>query len=102
MRGDNAPVGKTCPIIDKVISFIQSIDYEGMNMSDYSNALDRMEEIRSANGALRDWGNEEYKRAEELESELDNVKSELEDALNEIKELNSQIKELETELNTVQ
>lgn len=55
------PVRHTCPDIDKLI--------------------DGLEKLRSANDALRTWGNEEVNRVDELESELEAAKSDRDDAI---------------------
>ena len=64
----NAPVRETCPSIDGIIS--------------------ELEELRASNSKLRDWGAEEYDRAEEAEqklSEAEDTISELEDAINDLR-----------------
>lgn len=61
---DNAPVGHTCPTIDKAISFIKDavnyLDEEHLTYGEglLLKAIDYIEEVRSANATLRDWGNE--------------------------------------------
>jgi hypothetical protein len=50
-----------------------------------------MEDIRSANKELRDWGNAEYLRAEEAEEELNSYQTNLVRAQEEIKYLEEEI-----------
>ena len=63
---DNAPIGHTCPKIDSVISIIHALymSSEEMTKQEYADFEKLMEEIRSANSTLREWGNEENKKAE--------------------------------------
>ena len=85
----SAPIGNTCPDIDKVISGIKdSISecnprYSYDNLEDANDALetidnelygleDMLEELRSANSALRTWGEEMESEIIDLQSELDN------------------------------
>ena len=85
---DNAPVGHTCPLIDKVISFLYSIDCEEVQQNDIKTCINVLEEIRSANDQLRTWGNELYKEKDEMESDFEY----------EIKELKVKIDDLEYDL----
>lgn len=98
---DYAPVGNTCPKIDGVISLISQMDYE---LSDDDNddkkekekeANVLLESIRSDNASLREWGNAEYLRAEELEKERDSLQSEVDRLKNEIKQLERQLEQIE-------
>ena len=85
---DNAPVGHTCPLIDRVISFLDSIDCEEVHPNDIKTYINVLEEIRSANDQLRTWGNELYKEKEDIESDYEY----------EIKELKGRIDDLEYDL----
>lgn len=83
------PVGNTCPDIDKLIKRYDSIMkiIKGYNqiedvdtlkdiISDVENELYNfdsvLEDLRSANSALRDWGNDCISAYDEMESEKDN------------------------------
>jgi len=91
---DHSPIKQTCPDIDRVISdikdaygememalrYIKGEDYSGAESSiesamrwieDYKGKrFNLLEDIRNANSNLREWGNEQYERAENLEKEL--------------------------------
>jgi chaperonin cofactor prefoldin len=69
---DNAPVRNTCPTIDNVIYKIETaIDEAESIIKKLSEALREMETIRDDNTTLREWGNEQYDRAETAEAERD-------------------------------
>ena len=75
---DYAPVGNTCPLIDEVISAIESADWSENTFHTAQSVSEIMEKIRSANLELRNWGNDEFKRAEELDKDLDYANREIE------------------------
>ena len=70
MPTDNSPVGYTCGTIDTIISYL--------------------EDIRSDNAELREWGND-------LHEQLENMEGERDEALFTIKELEEQISDLQDE-----
>lgn len=86
-HNDNAPVGHTCPMINEVISAIESVDWNDTYWTKES-IIEIMEKIRSANDQLRTWGNELYKEKEAIESDFEY----------EIKELKGIIDDLEYDL----
>jgi chromosome segregation ATPase len=95
---DNAPVKNTCPIIDDVINYIESFRESFSNEDndiDFHFALGVMEDIRSANSELRDWGNDLYRELEELEQERNKLIDQLEDSQSELEKANTKIEELE-------
>ncbi len=95
---DNAPVKNTCPIIDDVIIYIENFREEFGNEDndiDFHFALGVMEDIRSANSELRDWGNDLYRELEELEQERNKLIDELDDSESELGKANTKIEELE-------
>ena len=114
---DNAPIGHTCPIIDNVIGKMESAKNEAEyifkhpeeDSSEEANtilgemvdAIKEIEDVRSANSELRDWGNEEYSRAEEAEGERDEAIKDKEYLQEEIDELKAKIEKLENQLNEV-
>lgn len=99
-RGDNAPIGHTCPKIDSIISTIHSLymSSEEMSKSQYTEFEKLMEEIRSANSTLREWGNEQYERADEMEKDYDYAQNKVSDLEQEIESLKSEVKQLEKDL----
>lgn len=70
------PIPNTCPDIDEVISMLEG--------------------LRESNKKLRDWGNEEADRVEELESENAELKDDLRKAKDEIYDLNKIVSDLLT------
>ena len=50
-----------------------------------------MEDIRSANSQLRDWGNEKHIEAEELETEKEILENELSQVIKDLKNVLSEI-----------
>lgn len=95
---DNAPIGNTCPDIDGVIEVLAGVadrlDLLAGHIEDSITADDMttqaanlrqlfqgrrsaLEELRSANESLRNWGNAEYQRAEDAESEVKSLRAEV-------------------------
>jgi len=104
MARDNAPIKNTCPIIDDVVSYIDGFRREFSNDEtevDFKNALSVLEDVRRANSTLRDWGNEEYNRAEELEKERDELERENKTLKADVEYYEGKVKELEKELDAV-
>lgn len=122
----SAPVKHTCPDIDKVIGRIQS----ALNAADKGKDIterktpewylfdeitdhlyrmeDSLEELRTANGALRDWGYDlerEIKEAENnqanTEKELQKAESDRRDLELEIADFKKELKDLESILNSI-
>lgn len=75
-------------MIDKVISFIKDLgnSIEDFPSSDVRHYVDVMEEIRSANSTLRDWGNEMFTRVQELEDDLDYSERQIEKLKDELEQ----------------
>lgn len=103
-RTDYAPIGNTCPMIDRVIDLVKVIydEYEEFSQADYKSFEELMEKIREANSTLRDWGNDECLRAAELEKELDRANSTIEDLKDDAKSLQEEIKSLEKQVETLE
>ena len=120
MRLPNEPVKQTCPDINRIQKTIKEIrdnfasfkDTDSVDdflscMEDASWELrdiyDTLEELRSANSALRDWGYELTSLAEQMESEKDTEINELQEEISaietEISNLEDSIYELEQTLN---
>jgi hypothetical protein len=86
-----APVRNTCPDIDSVIKSIREAmtmvkDADDLTLSQISDAFsavyylldgleNQLEDLRSDNSSLRNWGLELEERVEELENELWELKS---------------------------
>lgn len=117
------PVTYTCPDIDRVISTIKSIceqmescndedekDYLLECISDWKSDLEsigvgklsELEYLRSANAALRDWGNEMYHDAKSLESERDNFEREYEYEKRKVSKLEDEIEDLKSEISELE
>ena len=116
-RGE--PVKNTCPDIDRIISTITAIckQMESCNDEDEKDALlecisdwksdlesigvgkwNELEDLRSANAALRDWGNEMYNDAESLESERDEFERKYEDEKEKVSKLEDEIEDLKSKI----
>lgn len=90
MKRDNAPVPYTCPVIDEIISAIDSVEWEETSWhKEY--LLEKMEYIRSANSSLREWGNERQDAYDKLENKIDELMYEIESLSEKINELTSDI-----------
>lgn len=99
-RDDNAPIGHTCPKIDSVISSIHDlyISSEEMSREHYTQFEKEMEEIRTANGTLRDWGNKQCDELIEMEKDRDYYEKRCRELENEVSSLQDDVKELQKEL----
>lgn len=89
----NEPVGNTCPDIDYVIDSINAAityinspsDPEGYTYEDRCEDVKgalwdlekKMEELRSANSALRDWGNQLVAHSQSLEDQVELLESKI-------------------------
>jgi chromosome segregation ATPase len=88
-----APVRNTCPDIDSVIKSIKEAmtmvqDADDLTLNQISDAFsavyylldgleNQLEDLRSDNSSLRNWGLELEERVEELENEMWELKSEV-------------------------
>jgi chromosome segregation ATPase len=110
-----APVGHTCPDINRYIRDVRSLQnnlgglYGSENESDFHNLMkdcddieDHFESIRRDNDSLRTWGYEEAERADKAEERANKAEEEVEELNSYIRELEARIKELEDELESVQ
>ena len=95
------PVPHTCPLIDEVISAIESVDWEETYW-EKSKLIETMEKIREANSTLRSWGVSNAETALEFEANFDELKDEQVEINDrnelEVSELNYKIVELEQEI----
>ena len=101
------PIKYTCPDIDSVIEWIDSAMKSCDSKSDLENytyeeriddvkyylrgCFDKLEELRSSNSTLRDWGND-------INNELEEVEKERDEALNKVSNLEDEIEDLKTQL----
>jgi chromosome segregation ATPase len=79
----SAPVNNTCPDINRTIKRLEIIRDHMNDMVKWieyelSEIEDSLEELRSDNSALRDWGTENESRVKELEDEVYELESKLE------------------------
>ncbi len=113
MANRSEPVKHTCPDIDRIkknisslIATLQSIDHEEI----YNVICDlesigvgnwcELESLRDANGALRDWGNEMVKDAEDSEKALDEANDIISELETKIDQLQDEVNDLTTQLQT--
>jgi cell division protein FtsB len=104
MARDNAPVPHTCPMIDEIISAIDSVDWEETYWAK-KDLIETMEKIRKANDSLRSWGNDLHDDLEKLEkqsqSDYIDLENKNEDLTAEIESLKSEVSKLEDKLSAV-
>ena len=104
MARDNAPVPHTCPMINEIISAIDSVDWEETYWTK-KDLIETMEKIRKANDSLRSWGNDLHDDLEKLEnqsqSDYIDLENKNEDLTAEIESLKSEVSKLEDELSAV-
>ncbi|MCE5332771.1 MAG: type I 3-dehydroquinate dehydratase [Bacteroidales bacterium] len=111
----NAPIGYTCPDIDEIIekmdfamqkascihskarveiyTEVEYADIIELIIDKLSRAISDMEKIRSDNAILREYGNEQYLRAERAEKERDEVIKDCDIIELELEYLKEQLKE---------
>lgn len=97
-RSDATGVPQTCPFIDEVITYITGIRWHEGQETEADEAklmLITLEKIRSHNGSLRDFANDEYYRACELEGEKTSLESDIKNLEWEVKSLSDEIANLE-------
>jgi predicted RNase H-like nuclease (RuvC/YqgF family) len=90
------PVGYTCPKIDHCIDTIKAVISGESGWSPLDDLIGRhgeLEEIRSANDALRDWGTENEDRVKELEATVARLESENESLRGELKAAHAELGE---------
>jgi cell division protein FtsB len=104
MARDNAPVPHTCPMINEIISAIDSVDWKETYWTK-EDLIETMENIRKANDSLRIWGNDLHDDLEKLEkqsqSDYIDLENKNEDLTAEIESLKSEVSKLEDELEKI-
>ena len=97
MARDNAPVSHTCPMINEVISVLESLNWDDCSWY-MKDVIDIMEKIREANDKLRYWGNEKHEECEELEDRISELEQSIEDRDSEISDYIDTIDGLRAEI----
>lgn len=98
---DNSGVGNTCPLIDEVISAIKHADWSDEYHSE-KELIDLMEEIRTANATLREWGNEGHRERDELENDIDTLNRKISDLESDLDYYRKRAEDLEKQLDEVE
>lgn len=93
---DNSGIKQTCPSIDEVQTFIDSLEEVPQSEKDAMTAI--LETVREANLNLREWGKEGHSKAESLEKELEKAKGEIEQLQEKINDLEESIQSLESKV----
>lgn len=104
------PIRHTCPDINKYISSIkaeitswstidnmdhdQAIETAKAMNSELERCIGYLEELRSSNDTLRQWGVTESSNADEFETNVNVLEEEVEDLKNKVEELENEIEEL--------
>lgn len=83
---------------NKILDFVSSFNRSLGETDRYF----RMEKIRSDNSELRDWGNECYNRAEEIEKERDSLVDKVEELEEQIRGMHDDIVDLEEEISNLE
>ena len=104
---DNSPVKNTCPIIDKVIDFIDSLDFEMDDdmleafYQDCKYAKEHLEEIRKMNSELREWGNEKHNLCDEYEDTISDLERKVRELESDLDDCQKEVSDLQKELDEV-
>lgn len=100
---DHSGVKYTCPLIDEVISAVKSIPAEVYEYTYWTEKrlIEILEEIRTANSTLRDYGNCLFDDKENLESDVDYFKNKKEYLEELVSDMKKEITELEKQLNEI-
>lgn len=100
---DTSGIPHTCPKIDSVIDFLNSLEItehdEGFTIEDIKRLCETLEEIRSANDGLRTHGSQLQNELDEKEDEIQELNNLNSDLHEEILNLKNEIEQLEEELN---
>ena len=110
---NNAMLCHTCPMIDGIIKSINNaiaaLADENIDSDQYKEFVEEaigelhgletvLEDIRSANLSLRNWGSDEAKKVDELEKENESLTKQLNNRELEINDLEKSISNLENEI----
>ena len=104
------PIGHACPDIDDIVEKAKEIQSMCKSPEDDDHEfnyrcilyltldiISQIEDLRSSNSTLREWGNEINDELEEAEAENDKLHQKIEELVEDIIDLNYQINELEEE-----
>ena len=104
---DNSGIANTCPLINEVIEFIENQD-EDTTTEEKANIINTLEQIRSMNLSLRDWGNEQCNLNESNKNEVDYLTRQITALEQDISYVRQQldlsekrVEELEEEINNI-
>lgn len=115
-RYSREPIGHTCPKVNDaqseisgIVSDLESVDCNEEDkvilddaISSLNSLSEDLENLRADNSTLRDWGNEEAKKADEFEKELDETRDKLSEAETDRDHYKNRVEELEAELYDVE
>jgi chromosome segregation ATPase len=115
-RYSREPLGHTCPRVNNAQSEISGIvnDLESVDCSEEDKVIlndaitslnslsEDLENLRTDNSTLRDWGNEEAKKADDFEKELDETRDQLSEMETDRDHYKDRVAELEAELYDVE
>lgn len=116
MSHNREPIGNTCKTIDKYIKSINAATYRHLEdlepstlleyaqemSSELDNCENYLEDMRSANATLRDWGCEEANQVDYLEGKLSYLESEVDNLQDEIKSLKKEVDRLEGKVDSLE
>lgn len=85
------PTPNTCSKIDEVIGILISANIDEDPWYNEKEAIGLMEEIRTANEKLREWGRDLCQIRDDLQDEINSLKRENENLRQEVIEMESQI-----------
>lgn len=108
---DPTGVAQSCPLIDELLRFIESVSSDNEKDENYQADCERaiivLEMIRKANMKLREFGCDEHDRANEFEKDLNRAGDRIDELEYQNKELQvsiegyrAEIKDLENIVNT--
>jgi hypothetical protein len=99
--GDNTGVDHTCPYIDRVRDFIESLpdfcEQEGIE-KDVKQFSEMLEKIRQMNLDLRNFGNKQYEELYEMEKDRDYEKKRADDLEKQVASLEEDVKYYEKQV----
>jgi predicted nucleic acid-binding Zn-ribbon protein len=95
---DDSRVPHTCPLINEVIDAVKSVEWNDEDYYNEKDLVDTLEQIRSANGNLRDWGCDKNQEIHDLNDEIDDLKTEIRRLTEQLDEVNQEVIELQEQI----